>query len=202
MKRVAFDLKKAIPAAWDRCWARNVACRNSGSDWRGSSYYLCARDIEDQVRAFAKDTLEGKPWGTTDISYGYGYGIRVAGDLQNEVRDWLLHNPNITGHNFGRGHISGMRFRPIGEPLNEAERKTLAAKAERKANPRPAPVHYSTRGYGGMAECVAAKRAKRATAFARMYSSGRSRAHTDSDISRVTCKQCLNLLNHDSHRAS
>lgn len=190
MKRVVFNLQKAIPAAWDMCWARNLANRKTGHDFRGQTFYLCANDVEQQVRAFAQDTLNGKPWGTTPIWYGSTYsGVRITGNLQSEVRDWLLDNPKIMGHNFNRGHISGMRFRPVGEPLNDAEKKTLAEKAERKAHPRPIPYHYSAEGFGNRAECMRARMKGRI-----WYSSRRSRASVTSDVGRVTCKACLNLI--------
>jgi len=184
-KRVAFDFGKAIPAAWDLLWKRHYEERAKGGDFRGNTYYVTARDVEQTVRGFAKDTLDGKPWGTN--YYGYPTGIRVQGNLQALVRDWLLHNPAISGHNFDRGHISGMRFRPVGEPISPAEEKTLAAKAERKANPRPRLRHYNAQAMRGTALCQQARLAGR-------FRMTRPLTWSTNKPSEVTCKQCLNLL--------
>jgi hypothetical protein len=183
MKKL-FELSKAIPAAFAFLWARNLKQRAEGDDYRGRTYYVCAVDVEEQVRCFADDELAGKPWGTTQ---GYGRGFhncKVYGDLPNAVRRWLL--SNCDGHNFGRGHISGMRFRPRGEPIGPAE-KTLAKKAADRANPPVKPVHFSKHGgfYNPHILCTAATRSR--------FSNSRSKARASSEWASVTCKKCLNL---------
>lgn len=183
-----FDFNKAIPAAFAHLWNLNLQKRAAGDDYRGNTYYLTASDVEEQVRCFAEDQLAGKPWGTT-VSYGRGWhnGLRISGDLNAAVRQWLLRN--CDGHNFGRGHISGMRFRPRGEPVGPIEQATLQKKAEERANPKVKPVHYSyTYGHPHCVLAAAKKRGRRI--WGSMH---RSRAHTVSDWEHVTCKRCLNL---------
>lgn len=181
------DFNQAIPAAFAHVWQRNLERRAAGDDFRGNTYYVTASDVEEQVRCFAEDQLAGKPWGTKE-SYGRGWhnGLRISGDLTGAVRQWLLRN--CDGHNFGRGHISGMRFRPRGEPIGPAE-ATLAKQAAERANPKVKPVHYSLTY--GPALCVKVAREKRGLRY--WGNALRSRAHTVSDWEHVTCKRCLNL---------
>lgn len=156
-KAIQFDTRKAIQAAWDMIWVHKLAQRakdekefkKTGHErYRtGDTYYTTAADVENQVRRFASEQLRGEPWGASGLAFGRDYaGVRMSGRLQGAVRDFLLHNSKITGHNFGRGHISGMRFRPVGQPLAPAEQKTIAKKEERRANPRPKLYHLSRHG--------------------------------------------------------
>jgi len=140
-KRFSFDIKAAIPVAWDVIWASRLKQRKDdlayekkygkkAFNW-ATSYYVCAADVERMVRDFAQDTADGKPWRTTNTGYGDGYGLRMPGNLNSMVRGWLLrgNGGQIVGHNFGRGHISGMRFRPVGEPMAEVEKVTSVTRA-------------------------------------------------------------------------
>jgi hypothetical protein len=187
-KRFAFDLAKAIPAAWALCWADNLKTRAKGGTYRPSTtFYLTASDIENQVRLFAEETAAGEAWGTRGRAWGRGYGftVRVSGDLKRTVRDWLLNgarNGRLESHNFGRGHISGMRFRPAGEPISDAEQTTIKVKKARAD--KPLTKHFSKR-YGHPPLCTAARRSP----FARP-----SRAWTTTQQAEVTCPRCLNLL--------
>jgi len=194
-KRFAFDTQKAIATAWDVLWADRLRQRKEDLAYEkkvgkkpfnwGASYYVTATDVERMVRDFAQDTADGKPWRKTNDGYGgYGSGIRIGGDLKRTVRDWLLRNPRIVGHNFGRGHISGMRFRPVGQPLGEPEKKTIEKRAERRANPKPPTYHFKEKG---VLLCQKARMKGR-------FTFRQSRAWTQHDPAKVTCKQCLNLL--------
>lgn len=172
---------KLISEAWDFCWADNLAQRAAGNDFSGNTYYLTATDIEGQVRSFLDEDAQGKPRGSTGRYWGYTTTkIRIRGDLKRFVRDWLLSNRRLTGHNFGRGHISRMRFRPVGEPLYDGEKKTIAKHNE---PPRERPVHF---GQWGKPECTKAKRS--------MYSNHRPTARTTQKAKEVTCARCKNLL--------
>ena len=123
--------------------------------------------------------------------------------LQHEVRDYLLHNRGITGHNFSRGHISGMRFRPRGEPLSPAEQKTFKAqqeKEEKRARGEPTYTRHASSGQYGLALCVKAQRdkkiaaAKAAGRSAPWFGSNhRSRVWTTDKLEEVTCPRCRNL---------
>lgn len=184
MPSKSFDMQAAIAFAWAVCWADNIAKRAAGNDYRGNTYYLTASDVENQVRRLAYETTQGKSWGSTGRAWGRGRegGVRLPGDVQAQVRDWLLHNPDIEGHNFGRGHISGMRFRPRGEPLAPGEQHTLNTPRKPWAEK---PVHYS-RTYGPP-KCVEAR-------VSRFYNSMRRRnTRTDSDWENVTCPRCLKM---------
>lgn len=185
--RIPFDTELAIATAWDLLWARNIKMRAEGQDYDGQTYYLTASDVERQVRAFAEEQMEGKPWGSSGNHDAYYSRIRISGDLNNAVRDWLLWNHNLQQFNFKRGHISGMRFRPVGEPFSPQELRTQAAQkkeADARAAGKKKPVHYSGRTFGN-AICV-----KRSP-----YSSGiRSSAYTTRDPAKVTCPRCLKML--------
>lgn len=184
MPSKSFDMRAAIAFAWAQCWADNLVRRAAGGDYRGNTYYLTASDVECQVRRLANETMQGKSWGSTGRAWGRGWegGVRLPGDVQAQVRDWLLHNPDVEGHNFGRSHISRMRFRPRGEPLAPGEQHTLNTPRKTWAEK---PVHYS-RTYGPP-KCVEAR-------VGRFYDTWRRRStRTDSDWANVTCKRCLNM---------
>lgn len=189
-KRFAFDLAKAIPAAWALCWADNLKTRAKGGTYRPSTtFYLTASDIENQVRLFGEETAAGEKWGTRGRAWGRGYGatVRISGDLKGTVRSWLITSVahgHLQAHNFGRGHISGMRFRPVGEPVSDAEQATVKAKEARVNKPRP--MHFSKQ-YGARPLCTAAR--PRTTFYGRP-----SRAWTTTQRPKVTCPRCLKLL--------
>lgn len=188
MKQTNFDVMKAIPAAFELLWKSNLKQRAESRDrsrFSAQTYYLCAQDIERQVRAFAEDTAEGKAW-TEERRYGvYSGRIKMRGDLQSLVRSWLFAQVRagvLVTHNFNRGHISGARFRPVGEPLSEAEKKTMARKEARKT--RVPPIHS---GNHGRPLCTAHSR----KAFHRGPTRG---VYCSTDKEKVTCKRCLNKL--------
>jgi hypothetical protein len=187
-KRFAFDIGKAIPEAWRVLWANNLKTRaeEGSSMYRPSStYYLTASAVESQVRRFAEATAEGKSWSEAGIAYGRGYesSIRFPRNLNGAVRDWLreeVYQGRLASHNFGRHHISGMRFRPAGEPISDAETTTMKAKAARKDKPRPR--HF---GKNFRPTCVKPKNG---------FSWRPSKARVTTDKAKVTCPRCLKLL--------
>lgn len=191
MGRFEFNRELAISKAWDLCWNNNLQCRASESpDAYGYSrnFYLTAADIENQVRAFADDAAHGRAW-RTERTIGRPYSsVRFSGDLQSDVRRWLRTQEavgRLTSHNFGKGHISGQRYRPLGEPLSEAEQSTFQ---DKKAREGKDPVMH---------------RADKGSPFRRPYlcapvrkwrSFTRSKAWTTSNADRVTCPRCLKLM--------
>ena len=194
-KRFAFNTALAIQTAWDQLWAANLKRRAEDSRFEkkhgkrpygaNGSYYITATELERAVRDFAGQTAQGLPW---DDNKPTCARIRIPGRLLSTVRDWLRHNSRLTSHNFGKGHISGARYRPVGAPLAPGEQETTAKKAERRANPRPKPRHYSERVHGTAACVVAARRGRP------VWGRSRSSARTTNKKPEVTCTRCLNLL--------
>jgi hypothetical protein len=203
-KRIPFDLNRALQLAWDLRWEGNMERRKEDAayekkvgkkpfDW-AKTYYLTASDIERAVRDIAEMLLAGKPWPKKHSELEYGYGgsmaVRVQGGLHNAARRWLLRHPKLTSHNFGRGHISGQRFRPVGEPLAEAEKETMAAHAKRRDPNYVKPRHLRIES-GWRTLCLYARNEGKPR---RYWGNGRSQARTVTKREEVTCKQCLNLL--------
>jgi len=188
--RTAFNIVKAIPAAWDLLWADNLRKRAAGSDFRGNTTYLTASDVVEQVRAFAQEQADGKVWGWNGRQWGRSMTlVRIStghpGGLLRLVRDWLftqVRAGKLEEFDFGRGHISGARFRPAGSGATEAERKTVAERERRRTVPRP--VHISASGtYGGRPLCI-----KPRGGFYRRPS---KYVHTTTERDCVTCPRCL-----------
>lgn len=199
-KRFAFDTRLAIATAWDVLWASNLKQRKDDVAYEkkvgkrafnaARTYYICAADVERLVRDFAEDTAHGRPWRTTPGYGGVGFGgsgIRMPGGLSNAVRDWLLrgNGGKIVSHNFGRRHISGQRFRPVGEPLAPAEEDTMAKKIKDRDPSRVILRHFA-KGYSDRLLCVKAKR--------HSFSRHRSKARRTSKFEEVTCPRCKKLL--------
>jgi hypothetical protein len=214
-KRFAFDTRRAISAAWDLLWEENLKDRAKleadhpdgdfgkyARRWYTRTFYLCAADVVAQVRSFAYETAHGLAWGTNGVR-GPDYGIRLPGNVEGEVRSWLL--ATKAGHNFGRGHISGMRFRPKGEPLGPSEEDTI----EKKAKPKAAPIHFG-RSYGGRPLCIAVQNEKKnaerkARGLGPIFHRRSSKARTQPrwgkgeeswQRNEVTCPRCLALKEH------
>lgn len=184
MKRTfSFDRRAAIAAAWDFLWADNLRQRAKGDAFRNSTtYYLTASDVENQVRQFAADQREGREWGASGRAYGTPCTwpvIKFPGDLLGDCRDWLRNNRRLTSHNFGRGHVSGARYRPVGEPLAEAEQATIKEKAERSTRVRV--VHLGDNG-----RCACVKRTS--------WSKSNYRISMTRDGSKVTCPRCVKIV--------
>lgn len=187
-----FDVDAAIPAAWNLIWAAKAKARaEEGDGYRARNLYTTASDVENQVRQFAIDDAEGRPRGT--IAWGKPSSwppVRIhcaRGTLNGLVRDWLLDNVrrgHIHAHNFDRGHISGMRFRPLDVGTSEAEQATIAAKREQRAalangTAKPRPVHLRK---GGHPACVKASGWRQ------------SKAHMSNVPSKVTCPRCAKFI--------
>lgn len=186
-KHFAFDMHLAIKTAWDMLWAANLVRRKENDAYKkkygkrsyddASTYYLCAADLVRTVRGFAQQTADGKPWSLD----GYPYNVRLRGDVQRAVRDWLMYGNGgkIVGHNFGRGHISGMRFRPAGAPMAEAEVETMNSKLRSRGKEKP-------RHYGHRPLCTKNRRSP----FSRPGRTIWSTTNKDN----VTCPRCLKLM--------
>lgn len=199
-KRFHFDVQAAIKQAWDLIWVEKLKERSrrekefKKTGRRGyrydDTYYTTASDVESQVRRFARETAEGKAWGSTGLACGregswteHGK-IRLPGGLNGAVRNFLLRSPGIVGHNFGRGHISGMRFRPADQPMSPTEANTMTVKERRKDRPRPR--HYA-KHYGATLLCMQGRKRS-------IFSRRRGHSRTTSNKAEVTCPRCLKLL--------
>ena len=192
-KRFAFDINKALPAAWATQWkaATQRAIRGKQPDGQG---YVTATDMENQVRRFAEETSKGLTWGEMGPAWGAGFtAVRLsglgAGGVLGRCRDWLLDEVRagrLEAHNFGRGHISGMRFRAKGAEISDAELKTIARRAERKPKPR----HYARKRQFGLSGVLLCREHLPRTTFSRTS----HRIIRISDVSKVTCPRCLKLI--------
>lgn len=196
-RKIAFDVRAAIPAAWDKMWAENLKRRREDVAYEkkhgrrpfdaARTYFLTAASIEREVREMADRaaTATGMSWGV----------VRISGNLQRAVRDWLLRGPRgLQQHNFGRGHISGMRFRPRGEPLAPAEKATNAAHEKRAADRKAGKEsrrHFSMRGYGSHPQCVVEQRRKKGHGHGLWR---QSKARVTRDATEVTCPSCLKWI--------
>ncbi len=209
-----FDLETEIQKAWDFAWT--YYCEESRYqvpeyDEEGlptgkltgevrisisppRQAWLTATDLERRVRAAAQEQLEGKPYGSCGCD-SWRSGVRISTGsrltLLDVCRSWLLRRRTegvLEAHNFGKGHISGMRFRPVGVSLTESEVKTKEKK-ERRAKGET-PVHFRTTNgnfFTSRPICVGPRK-----------SSGsrpkRSSARLTTDREQVTCPRCLKLL--------
>lgn len=220
MKRQPFNVEVEIQKAWDWCWKHFC----EPTEYRDEIYdkdgmptgefeketrtiqprqsWLSASDIERRVRAAAAEQLEGKEPGTYGAD-AWGHRLQIScgpGGLLGAVRDWLstqIARGILTGHNFGRGHCSGMRCRPVSVPLTAAETKTIAQREKRIKG--ETPVHFSdpeVNRYPGKSLCSRKARetnkAKSRGYFSRGY--GRSNTRLSSEPAKVTCPRCLKLL--------
>ena len=196
MKTQPFDSEAAIRTAWNWCWAYYCGGTSPRQSW------LSATDLERRVRAAAAEQLDGVEVGT----YGpdaWGHRLRIrTGERTNllgVIREWLSDRVaagTLTGHNFGRGHCSGMRLRPAGMELTASEKRTLTAKAKRAAGDVPVHAKDPASRFPALSLCSAAARATN-KAKQRGYSGRRSHrttTRTTDDAAKVTCPRCLKLL--------
>ena len=195
MVRYRFDLQAEVAKAWDWLWeSRDHRC------WKQENY-VTASDVESRVRAAVAERLKGKPYGSegreTYSRVQISTGSQV--DLLGLCRRWLMDQMGagrVEGHNFGRGHCSGMRFRPAGAPLGEVEQKHLETPREELARRRwirhmasdPAEP-LNGRGHKDRL-CERGRKPRR------FYGFPRRQFHSDvtADPSKVTCKRCLAIM--------
>lgn len=212
-KKTVFNLNDEIQKAWLWCWAylceptkvREPIYNDEGyptgefekeeRTYPARQSYLTATDLVQRIRCAAAEQLDGKPVGHYGANSHY-LTVRIStggrGDLLGVVRTWLLRNPELEQHNFGRGHISGMRFRPVGSGLTESEAKTVEKKRKRIAG--ETPVHYRNTPEGrssfyGSPLCVAPR--KRTASY---RAPSRSSARLTNEVEKVTCPRCLKKL--------
>jgi len=197
-KRTPFNLRDTMHQAWDWLWADNLKSRAEHPDHAANTYYLTASDLESQVRAFAYDDMQNHPRGWAGRGCYASVSIRISGlngmSLLNHCREWLLRNPTLDRHNMGKGHTSGMRYRPAGQPLGPSEVKTLAVKQAQKDG--TAIMHFrdtTARFFSAFPICTAERRAaNRAKSHHYVNPRGsKSSASTTNDKSKVTCPKCL-----------
>jgi hypothetical protein len=174
---------KLLGEAFARLWAYKLEARAAGRDFRGDTYYTTAQELQEAVKGLVFDRLHPDPKRLKEFgpTLRGAYGVRCRGDLQKVVRNYLLQGP-FDRENFGRGHVSGMRFRPRGEPLSAAEATTKARKAVPR---RPAPVHATLPGSLALL-CMPPRQA--------LYRGPNYRIRRTSDRAAVTCPRCLKLL--------
>lgn len=210
--KTAFDLKRELTEALARLWAKKDEVVAAGRGWRGHETYTTAQELEREVRddlvrrappidydRRAVFTEAGDPVAAPKNRRRFSGVMRIStgrpGGLLQAARGFLLGEARagrLELEDFGRGHVSGARFRRPGTEPGAGEVETL----KRKAKPRA--VHYrdpATEGsYSGAAPlCSAALRATLKKKRTWWSGRGRRRSWPTDDMSRVTCPRCLKL---------
>lgn len=156
--------------------------------WYAQECYTTATELERRVRAAAAEQMDGKPYGSNGFDDFAMKPFQVRGlngiPLLHHCRSFLLRHPKLNRHNFGRGHVSGERFRTDDMPLSTAEQRTMAEKAKVK------PVHLR-RPTTWKPLCTATRQPKRSAFSA---DRGRPASNVTSDPAKVTCPRCLKLI--------
>lgn len=188
---LAFDLQDELAAALDWIWAYKAERRaemeakgDTQDRWYAEHTYTTATELERRVRAALAEKADRKPYGSCEFRDFSHSGYRINGlngiPLLQHCRTFLLRS-GLERHNFGRGHVSGERFRAPGVEMPETEVNTLKAKEKVK------PVHIKRESaYAPL--CTASRKAKG------FYRPRRPASNVTSDPTKVTCKQCLRLL--------
>lgn len=202
MTKVKLNMEQEMKKAWDFCWAQRLKDRKEGYDYGGQSYYITATDLELRVRNAVQEQIDGVKYGKYGVSGGATWrsGTRISTrpglSLLEQCRSWLRRQCArgiLEGHNFGRGHISGMRFRPVGEPLSPQEQKQFEKKA------KPKLVHFSDpewKHWPNRSLCSQKAREARKVEGRRLVSrpARRPTSQTTEKADEVTCPRCRKLL--------
>lgn len=178
--------------AWQGVWDSR-AKKKDEDNFRGRLDYITASDLERMVRHLAVKMTDSRntsysfeDWMMAD-PHGYRFSAPGHHSLNDAVRDWLLERARqgqIHGHNFGRGHISGMRFRPVEKAaMNPTEQETVKRREERR---HKVPPRHALAGESTALLCGDGKGPWRGTF--------RRSARTAKDRKDVTCPRCLALL--------
>jgi hypothetical protein len=196
--RMPINMYQEIQDAIQRLWAGRIKEREERdaagrTDFRGEGGYITATDVEREVREHLQNMLD-QPMSHSLLVPSRSRGrLRITGlnghTLLGLCRDGLFaltRSGKWTCHNHGRGHISGMRFRPADEPLSTAEETSLSLTREEKI--RRKFLHHFARP-DGKAVCGAGDRKRSPYADRRGW-----KPKPETDASKVTCKVCLKLL--------
>lgn len=194
------DLNKEIPQAFHRLWTYKQERQAAGHDFQGQTYYVAAKELEDEVRNKLTGGEPGEQRG------GYRSGIRISTgsrySLFDLCRKWLLAQVSagkLQAHNFTRGHVSGARYRPTGAPLSPSEEKHFNKIQKEGPRGENKPIHFADpyeEGWPRKSYCSRATREtnkKKAKAYYRRPSH-RTETRTTSEPEKVTCPRCLKLL--------
>jgi hypothetical protein len=168
-------MSQFIQFAWKTLWAQTVA--GQGQDYRAShGHFVTASDLANTLR----DQITGHQY----------YASPAGGKWLDAARNWLsaeVRAGRLQAHNFGRGHISGMRYRPVGEVVTATEQATVAAKE--RSRDRPRLVHFSKHGFGGPLLCTASRRGR---------FSYRTNSRSTKEQANVTCPRCQKMMENAS----
>lgn len=178
-KLQTFDLDGELQAALARYWQRGELARKAGHDYRGMSRYVTATDLERDVREhltarFYESGLRGR----------FVIHTGQRGGLLQAARAFLfarVRAGELASHNFGRGHISGERFRLASTEVSAAEQQSVA----RRERPRVVHAPASETSYGRPL-CTA-------TRTRSLYYTRRRAVITSSERERITCARCIKL---------
>lgn len=161
----------------------------------GGNDYITATEVEQRVRAALEEKAAGAEYGSHGYSGGWHSNIRLSGlngcSLLSRCRDHLLAevaSGRLSCHNFGRGHISGMRFRLPGSGITETEQRTLEVKAKRESRGIIRHLrHPEAKPYSCRRLCETDRQRK-------SYGRRPSRVWVTDEADKVTCKHCLALM--------
>jgi len=184
-RRKPFDLNAALPKA---------AAVYLLHALKTHTPYITASDLENQVRRFADEQMNGEAWGTNGAAWGRGFGASIKiridgpGTLSDVCWRWLARQERTGKLRCDRlGRV--LRYRPAQQPLSEAEQRTLAKHAV-PWNERPAKPVHATKG-GKLGNRILCARPWKPGMYI-----GRPSRNVRKTVmfEKVTCPRCLKLI--------
>lgn len=169
--------------AWDWSWANRYQ-----PDERP---YVSATDLHRRVRAAAAEILNKVSYGTYQWDCYMVANLRVSITLE-DCRQWLYRQVNrgtIVAHHPGlrQGLSTGMRFRPAGVGLSEAEQKVVDTPPEERRRKRWI-VHVKNEETKRPMCCKPLTERQRWSSYRR-----KPFHYTNEERPTPTCKKCLKL---------
>jgi hypothetical protein len=193
-----FDAAVEMQKAWNWLWAQK-----SLASWRNEPW-LTATDLHRRVRAGLLEQMEGRAEG----EYGHdcylcgSSRMRVRGVDLADCRTWLrgqvVRGILRADHPGGRhSSCSGLRFRPVGVALTDAEQRTVdtpLAERQRQRNIR----HLAGSVVGAVGPVCnpdkpACQHNQKRKPFRGMYRRPHGSSPT-TNPAQVTCKKCQKML--------
>ena len=184
------QMQKALEWLLENRWERL-----DGSKW------LSASDLQSRLRCAVAEIAEGRKYGHYGFNSAY-MSPRITGlngiSLLEHCRRFLFNQVSAgkLSCNNPRGRTStGMRFRPVGEELSEAEKRTLAIPREERNKRVSHLKHVETKTYSredGTSDSYKVEKAECQKTRKKGYSF-RSR-YVWYNNEKPTCKKCQAIL--------